>query len=275
VGLLLSTPLTVCLVVLGRHVERLRFLDVLLGDQPALAPEETFYQRMLAGDPDEAAHQAEQFLKDRSLCDYYDDVALKGLALAQADARRGALDRERRVEIKEATEGLIDNLSSHEEPPAVRESASAEAAAAGARDKDAAPPPTTVLCVAGGGPLDEAAAAMLAQVLAKRGFGARVVPSHEASAGGIHRLDVEGIESIVISYLDPGGLANARYLVRRLRRRLSASVTIVLGWWGQTDAGIARPNAVDATGANAIVTSLAEAVEVVANGGRERTSSPA
>ena len=64
VGLLLSTPLTMCLVVLGRHVERLQFLEVLLGDQPALAPEEAFYQRMLAGDPDEAAHQAEEFLKD-------------------------------------------------------------------------------------------------------------------------------------------------------------------------------------------------------------------
>jgi hypothetical protein len=78
VGLLLSTPLTVCLVVIGRHVERLRFLDVLLGDQPALAPEETFYQRILAGDPDEAARQAEVFLKEKSLCDYYDEVGIKG-----------------------------------------------------------------------------------------------------------------------------------------------------------------------------------------------------
>jgi predicted PurR-regulated permease PerM len=95
VGLLLSTPLTVCLVVIGRHVERLRFLDVLLGDQPALAPEETFYQRILAGDPDEAARQAEVFLKEKSLCDYYDEVGIKGLALAQLDARRGALDHER------------------------------------------------------------------------------------------------------------------------------------------------------------------------------------
>lgn len=202
-------------------------------------------------------------------------MALKGLALAQADARRGTLDRERRAEIKEAVEGLIDNLSAHEEPPAVRDGASAEAAAVGPQGKNASEPPTTVLCVGGGGPLDEAAAAMLAQVLVKRGFGARVVPSHEASAGGILRLDVDGIESVVISYLDPGGLANARYLVRRLRRRLSASVPILLGLWTQSDAGTDRANAVDTTGANAIVTSLAEAVDVVANGGQERTSSAA
>src|SRR6201998_2283028 len=97
VGLPLSTPLTMCLVVLGRHVEQLQFLEVLLGDQPALAPEESFYQRMLADDPDETAIQAEAFLKDRPLSVYYDEVAIKGLALAQLDVNRGALEHSPRV----------------------------------------------------------------------------------------------------------------------------------------------------------------------------------
>ena len=97
IGLVLATPLTVCLVVLGRHVERLEFLDVMFGDRPALSPPEIFYQRMLAGDPTEASEKAEEFLKERSLSSYYDEVALKGLQLAQADAQRGALDRERMV----------------------------------------------------------------------------------------------------------------------------------------------------------------------------------
>ena len=92
IGLVLATPLTVCLVVLGRHVERLAFLDVMFGDRPALSPPEIFYQRMLAGDPTEAAEKAEQFLKERSLSSYYDEVALKGLQLAQADLDRDALD---------------------------------------------------------------------------------------------------------------------------------------------------------------------------------------
>ena len=95
IGLILSTPLTLCLVVLGRHVERLEFLDVLLGDRPALTPVESFYQRMLAGDPDEAQDQAELLLKDRSLSSYYDEVAIKGLQLAADDAQRGALCRRR------------------------------------------------------------------------------------------------------------------------------------------------------------------------------------
>jgi predicted PurR-regulated permease PerM len=266
VGLVLSTPLTVCLVVIGRHVERLRFLDVLLGDQPALAPEETFYQRMLAGDPDEAAHQAEVFLKEKSLCEYYDEIAMKGLVLAQLDARRGALDHERRVEIKQTIEGLIDNLSSHENAPGARDSVPVEATAGGSEEK-ATPPKSTALCIAGSGPLDEAAAAMLAQVLLKRGIGARVVPTQEVSSGNISRLDVEGVETVVISYLDPGGFANARYLVRRLRRRLSVNVRVLLGLWIQNDVEVDRSNAVDATEANSVVTTLAQTVEVIAKGG--------
>ena len=91
IGLILSTPLTLCLVVLGRHVERLEFLDIILGDRPPLTPVESFYQRILAGDPDEARAQAELMLKDRSLSSYYDEVAMKGLQLAAADAARGVL----------------------------------------------------------------------------------------------------------------------------------------------------------------------------------------
>ena len=102
IGLVLATPLTVCLVVLGRHVESLEFLDIMFGDRPPLSPPEIFYQRMLAGDPTEAAEKAEEFLKERSLSSYYDEVALKGLQLAQADAERGALNPERLTKIRDA-----------------------------------------------------------------------------------------------------------------------------------------------------------------------------
>src|ERR1700719_3969218 len=107
-----------CLVVLGRHVEHLQFLEVLLGDRPALAPEESFYQRLLANDPDEAAHQAEAFLKNKPLSVYYDAVAIRGLALAQHDVNRGALDHAHRVRVKEAVEWVIDDLSDHDDASA-------------------------------------------------------------------------------------------------------------------------------------------------------------
>jgi len=103
IGLVLATPLTVCLVVLGRHVERLEFLDVMFGDRPALSAPEIFCQRMLACDPTEAAEKAEEFLKERSLSSYYDEVALKGLQLAQVDVERGAISQ-RRPETDAASE---------------------------------------------------------------------------------------------------------------------------------------------------------------------------
>ena len=92
IGLLIATPLTLCLVVLGRHVERLEFLDVLLGDRPALSPAENLYQRMLAGDPDEALESAEVLLRDRSLTSYYDEVALGGLAAGRQRCQPGRPD---------------------------------------------------------------------------------------------------------------------------------------------------------------------------------------
>jgi len=82
VGLLLSTPLTMCFVVLGRHIEGLKFLDVMLGDQPALAMEESLYLRMLADDPDDATQDAEEFLREHSLSSYYDEVAAKATSIA-------------------------------------------------------------------------------------------------------------------------------------------------------------------------------------------------
>jgi predicted PurR-regulated permease PerM len=269
VGLLLSTPLTVCLVVIGRHVEHLQFLDVLLGDRPALAPEESFYQRMLAGDPDEAAHQAEEFLKQKPLSAYYDEVAIKGLALAQMDVNRGVLDHERRVQIKETVDGLIDDLADHGDlsPAAKTEGQdaidrlapvlSAEELRPAWREEE-----TPVICIAGRGSLDEAAAAMLAQLLQKHGIGARVVPSQAVSSANIFRFDPAGVKLICLSYLEPGGFTNARYLVRRLRRKLPQA-RVLLGLWTQTQAETERRKALKETEADLVVTSLAHAVERV------------
>ena len=115
IGLILAAPLTICLVVLGRHVDHLKFLDVMLGDEPALTPAELIYQRMLAGDPVEAAEQAEQFLKDQPILKYYEEILIEGLKLAQADADRGLLDDDRRARVRGAVAEIVDDLSSHED----------------------------------------------------------------------------------------------------------------------------------------------------------------
>src|ERR1700685_4516937 len=113
IGLILATPLTICLVVLGRHVEQLKFLEVRFGDEPPLTPAELIYQRMLARDPVEAADQARIFLKDRPLTAYYDEILLEALRLAQADAQRGSLDEDQMRRIRDAVAELVDDLATH------------------------------------------------------------------------------------------------------------------------------------------------------------------
>lgn len=234
VGLLLSTPLTLCLAVLGRHVERLRFLDVLLGNRPPLAHEESVYLRILSGDPDDAARLAEIYLKNHTLCDYY-DVALKALVLAQDDLDRGAIEGGRGAEFRAMIEALIQNLSDRAEiAPATDRTGACQP------DKTYTPEMLPiawrshpVLCVAGRSALDEAAALLLVHLLGKRGVGARMITAHEASAARIPDLDVDGVCFVCLSHLGASGGAHAHYLMRRLRRRIPQAQAIA-GFWGIT-----------------------------------------
>lgn len=249
IGLVLATPLTVCLVVLGRHVERLAFLDVMFGDRPALSPPEIFYQRMLAGDPTEAADKAEEFLKERSLSSYYDEVALKGLELAQADLDRDALDGVRLSKIRDTVFELVDDLSDQadHEPVGEQGTSDAEAAAAVevvAMDSGHGDLPVLqkadlhpkwqgehpILCIAGRTPLDEAAAFMVAQLCTVHGLAARVEAAEALATNNIFRLDAKGVALVCLSYLDATNAAHIRYAVRRVRRKLPNAI-IMVGCW--------------------------------------------
>src|ERR1700720_2715474 len=249
IGLVLATPLTVCLVVLGRHVEHLEFLDVMFGDRPALSPPEIFYQRMLAGDPTEAAEKAEQFLKERSLTSYYDEVALKGLQLAQADAERGALDPARLTKIRAAVSEFASDLSDQDDRPPAKVNLTTDAEASSAVEsvaedagyenlpilsKENLPPQWQgehpVLCLAGRSLIDEAAAIMLAQLSTAHGLAARVEGAEALSTTNVFRLETTGVAIVCLVYLDASGPAHMRYSVRRLRRRLPKA-TIILGCW--------------------------------------------
>ncbi|HEX2510632.1 MAG TPA: AI-2E family transporter [Microvirga sp.] len=279
VGLLIATPLTLCLVVLGRHVERLEFLDVLLGDRPALTPAENLYQRILAGDPDEALEYAEQLLKERSLTSYYDEVALKGLQLAANDASRGVLTGPRLERVKSNIQALVNDLGNHadveppaketeDEPvapplsdrPAIRQPAAAEELPGSERLPEPWRRPGAVMCIAGRGPLDEAAATMLAQLLEKHGLGTQVVPHEAVSRSAIMGLDVTGVEMVCLSYLEISGTpAHLRYLLRRLRQRIREAPVLV-GLWPADDEILKDEKLRSAVGADYDVASLREAV---------------
>ncbi len=280
IGLVLATPLTVCLVVLGRHVERLEFLDIMFGDRPALSPPEIFYQRMLAGDPTEAAEKAEEFLKERSLASYYDEVALKGLQLAQADAERGALDQERLTKIRDAVSEFASDLSDQEDRPPAKGNSTTDAEASSAvesvaenaanehlpiHSKETLPPEWQgehpVLCVAGRSLIDEAAAIMLAQLSTAHGLAARVEGAAALSTTNVFRLDTTGVAMVCLVYLDASGPAHMRYSVRRLRRKLPKA-TIILGCWVKEIDPAALELLREGAKADLVATSLGEAVKL-------------
>lgn len=255
VGLLLSTPLTMCLVVLGRHVDQLRFLDVMLGDAPPMAPEESFYLRMLAGNPDEAAEQAEVYLQDHSLPAYFDEVAIRGLAQAQLDVNRGALTEEGRKRIATTVEGFIDNLTQHEDPEAREASIAHETVPPDWQHKP-------VLCVAGRSILDHAAASLLAHLLERQGIGARIASFDAVSPIAIQDLVCDGVRVVCVSYLEPGSPKNARYLARRLRKRLPG-LPLIAGFWSVIEDDTQYLDSFEATECDFLANNLRQAVEQV------------
>lgn len=280
IGLVLATPLTICLVVLGRHVERLEFLDVMFGDRPALSPPEIFYQRMLAGDPTEAAEKAEEFLKERSLASYYDEVALKGLQMAQADAERNALDQERLTKIRDAVSEFAADLAEQDDRPPAKSNSTKDVEASSAVEgiaenaanehlpylrKETLPPDWQgehpVLCVAGRTLIDEAAAIMLAQLSTEHGLAARVEGAASLSTTNVFRLDTTGVAMVCLVYLDAHAAAHMRYSMRRLRRKLPKA-TIILGCWVKDVDPAALESLREGAKADLVATSIGEAVRL-------------
>jgi predicted PurR-regulated permease PerM len=263
IGLLLSTPMTVCLVVLGRHVPQLQFLDVILGNEPVLTPEETFYQRILANDPEEATEQAEEFAREHSLAEFFDEVAVPALARAQADSDRGALAPDSRTTFKEGIRTLLENLSEDQKdddssPESVgRESVGPESV--GRSQSGRAP---GIVCVAGRNDLDEAAALLLVHLLRLERHNEIVAPLSSAalSSDASYLPLLKNASVVCLSLISTSSPARARYLVRRIRRR-APRARVLVGFWGA--AGQEEMTA--QTAADALVFSLRDAVANIAS----------
>lgn len=254
IGLVLATPLTVCLVVLGRHVERLEFLDVMLGDRPPLSAPEIFYQRILAGDPAEAAVNAEEVLKERSLSAFYDDVALEGLRLAAADEARGVLDAPRRNQILATVREVVDDLSDHDDrrpsfggattdpeiEAAVEQTNENEGTSdlpvlTAAQLGEAFEGKDRVVCIGARSQLDEAAALMVSQILEKHGLSANALPPTTMLTSGLERLAEQAPALVCLCYIGPRNTAHVRYALRRLRRRVPRAILVLGQFWQASD----------------------------------------
>jgi hypothetical protein len=269
-GLVLAVPLTVCVIVLGRYVQRMSFLHVLLGDETALSVEAQFYQRLLALDQEDARGIAQNYLKTHSLVSLYDQVLIPALALAEHDRHNGGLDETRESYLFLSTSEIVSELATlrpDEGMPKprrlIRRWMGGKAPAAAVVSKtEPAPSATRIFCLAANDQADEITSSMLAQLLERAGHGVISLPVEARFEEIVQHLPPEAQDVVCISALPPFAFAQAASICQRVRLHLP-EIKLLVGIWGfngdlnkaHERFGGARPDAV--------VASLAEALEQI------------
>ncbi len=244
IGLILATPLTVCLAVLGRHIPALGWLDVLLGSSAVFDPPTRLYQRLLAGDVEEAIELADEQGAAGSPLPFYSNTAVPMLRLA-ANAHVGDRSAEHRHRVSTGLAAVIRDLRDEHAPAAPEHSADE----------------VTVLCAGARGTADSLAADMLAHALALNGVDALCLPAGAVAAEQIGALDLAGVQLLCLSSFSPTPEAQLRYMARRLRRR-QPGLHIAAGLWNVPSALLA-PDAAQLLGVDAVAGTLAELVQRV------------
>jgi predicted PurR-regulated permease PerM len=233
IGLLLSTPLTVCLVVLGRHVPALQFLNIMLGDQPVLLPEAHYYQRLLASDQAEAKQVLEEYLKTKPLEDLYDSVLIPALALAEQDRHHDDLEEITEQFICKSTKELLEELGDKSKEPvdAEMQKTDSDLAALSAPKIQREPSGrlTSVVCIPARDEADEIVGIMLAQLLERAGYQAQAIPIG-TTAEMIAQAKEAAPDIVCISALPPFALLHARDLYKRVRSNVP-NAKVIVGLW--------------------------------------------
>jgi hypothetical protein len=259
VGLVLAMPLTVCLVVAARYVPSLRFITVMLGDQPTLSREERVYQRMLAFDDYEVRELMDEYLNqdDSTPKDFYDHVLLPALQLAERDRHAGLLSDEQEQGVQEVARELIDEIEARAESSIDEAPVTAPEAESDSAETDPAPR-VRVLCVPLRDAGDETAALMLGQLLEAARLEPVFTPVGSLTGEIVESVERHEADVVVVSVLPPLPRRDSRLLCRHLRRRYP-SLPILVGYW---DGSVERPSheLLSAKGDGEIVTTLAQAV---------------
>jgi len=254
-GLVLSTPLTVCVVVLGRYVPQLSFLHILLGDEPVLTAEAKIYQRLLAMDQLEAHTIVGEFLKGKPLVELYDSVLIPSLSMAEQDRHKGSIDSAREEFLFLSINEMIAEFSEYE-----------LAVTASEPEPDSIPPApeylkAKILCLPAHDRADEVTAGMLAQLLEQKGFSALSVPVVGPSPKEwLALIDDMRSDVVCISALPPYAFAPARAMCKLIRERFPKLKVVVCVWGFGGDAEKAKAR-FERTQPDRLFTSLAEAVE--------------
>ncbi len=259
-GLLLSTPLTVCLAVMGRHIPGLRFLQVVFGDEPALKPESRLYQRLLSNDLEEAQQMAEEKLKESSLTAFYDSLLIPSLVLAEHNRHRGELDEAREQFIFDGIANLIQEMEEQDE-------AARRKRLERGNELDETPVPNAleadrplVLCLGASDGADELGARMLAGLLRGRGIDARVNSAETLTGESVALVGELRPELVCISAVPPHAALQARYLCKRLRSAYP-QLKIVVGLWQSQETEARIQERLPSTLADFVVTKVQDAVE--------------
>ena len=212
VGLFLATPLTVCLVVIGKYVNQFEFLDVMLGDQPALKPSVSYYQRLLASDRPDAIRVVEAHASSKGVDHVPDEVMIPALRMARRDRREGDLSPEMESSVFEGTAAILRTVLHKPE----------------ADNRSGQP---LVLGCAAHHASEELVVQMLGEIMPKvhvATISTRALPSEIEE-----RVAAEDPAVLFIAIVPPGGLTQARYLCRRMRRKFP-TLPIVVGYLGKT-----------------------------------------
>ncbi len=232
-GLFLSTPLTVCLVVLGKYVPGLKWLSELLGSEPVLVPSVQFYQRMLSMDSDELLDTATRYVDERSITEFYDEVFVPALLLSEEDRHNGTLAEVKQKFIFQASRDLIEELERRvDEVKGDRAAETAKDAKQNLPPQGPPRPRALVLGLPARDEADELVALMLAHLLRSRGIAVEVGSVTEAPNEQIDRIRRGGIRLAFISALPPQAVSAARQSCRRLKERCD-SVEVIVGIWSR------------------------------------------
>jgi hypothetical protein len=250
VGLLLATPMTVCIAVIGRYIPTFSFLSVILGADPVLPPQVRFYQRLVALEHDEAYDLAEQFAREHGIAELYDKVLMPALVLAKRDRQRFSLDEKREQFVFDNLLKIVEELEEKHEQEGKEPAAEAPVRT-----------PSPAIClVPAHDDADYIAAAMLARALGPEHYRPHVIPHEKLAAEMLEEISQHCDKAVCISAVPPSAVANASYLCKRLRRRLPQAKILVALWYAEGNPERVKRRLHEA-GADEVVVRLPEAIE--------------
>ncbi len=260
-GLVLATPMTVCLVVMGRHIPRLAFLSVVLSDEEALTPAQDCYYRLLTVGEHDDMELVEAYLKTHSLTELYDSVLVPVVTAVEIDHRLELVDDGQYALVEQSLRDIVEDLAVHPPAPSKSETDKSETDKTVAVALPAAA--YRVYCLPARAERDELAGAMLVQLLQNQGFYAQSAPAKIAISEMIGLVEKAGVDVVCISVVVPSTVIHARYLCLKLRA-LMPKQKILVGLWGAREDVAEATRRVRDSGADEVVTTLADAVALVA-----------